>query len=191
MLVEVPDPDVILSIIAAFLVGVLGLYLFYKIKPYVNIKPSKTDPSYLERLEYYERQLIDMKIRLDALSLEEARQKDSVLIPTGRIAAHFRTDDEKPQTMEREKDTSDKRLPNMGYDVATEFVLELITEKPMTSRDIQMALGRSREHTARLMKKLFGDGFVVRNTNSKPYTYSLTDKGYEKLKLVKPTHSIA
>jgi len=191
MLVELPDPDVILSIITAFLVGVLGLYIFYKIKPYVNIKPSKTEPSYLERLEYYERQLIDMKIRLDALSLEETRQKDSVLIHGGRIATRFNTDEEKSRVMEHEKDASDRRLPNMGYEAATEFVLKLITEKPMTSRDIQMALGRSREHTARLMKKLFGDGFVVRNTNSKPYTYSLTDKGYEKLKLVKSSHSIA
>lgn len=190
MLVEVPDPDVILSIITAFLVGVLGLYLFYKIKPYVNIKPSKTDPSYLERLEYYERQLIDMKIRLDALSLEESRQKDSVLIPSGGTATHFRKVDEKPQ-MEDEKESYDRRLPNMGYEAATEFVLKLITDKPMTSRDIQIALGRSREHTARLMKKLFGDGFVVRNTNSKPYTYSLTDKGQAKLKLVRPSPTIA
>jgi len=51
----------------------------------------------------------------------------------------------------------------------------------MTSRDIQITLGRSREHTSRLMKKLFEDGYVKRNTSSKPYTYSITNKGKEKL----------
>jgi predicted transcriptional regulator len=65
----------------------------------------------------------------------------------------------------------------MGYQNATEYVLRLITDKPMTSRDIQITLGRSREHTSRLMKKLFEDGYVTRNTNSKPYSYSITEKG--------------
>jgi CTP-dependent riboflavin kinase len=51
----------------------------------------------------------------------------------------------------------------------------------MTSRDIQITLKRSREHTSRLMKKLFEDGYVQRNTQSKPYTYSITEKGIAKV----------
>ena len=51
----------------------------------------------------------------------------------------------------------------------------------MTSRDIQITLKRSREHTSRLMKKLFEDGYVQRNTESKPYTYSITEKGKAKI----------
>ncbi len=50
MLVEIPDPEIILGIIAAFLVGVFGLYLFIKIKPYVKFKPAMNDPSHFERL---------------------------------------------------------------------------------------------------------------------------------------------
>ena len=37
--------------------------------------------------------------------------------------------------------------------------------------------GRSREHVSRLMKKLFDDGLVERNTANRPYTYSITDSG--------------
>ena len=51
----------------------------------------------------------------------------------------------------------------------------------MTSRDIQITLKRSREHTSRLMKKLFEEGYVQRNTESKPYTYSISEKGKEKI----------
>ena len=51
----------------------------------------------------------------------------------------------------------------------------------MTSRDIQITLKRSREHTSRLMKKLFEDGYVQRNVESKPYTYSITQKGIAKI----------
>ena len=54
----------------------------------------------------------------------------------------------------------------------------------MTSRDIQKALDRSREHTSRLMKKLFEDGFVDRNTNTKPYTYSISQKGLERISTI-------
>jgi DNA-binding MarR family transcriptional regulator len=51
----------------------------------------------------------------------------------------------------------------------------------MTSRDIQNASQRSREHTSRLMKKLYQDGYVERNTSSKPFTYSITEKGKAKI----------
>ena len=70
------------------------------------------------------------------------------------------------------------RIPNMSFEDSIKHVLKLITEKPMTSRDIEVTFGgRSREHVSRLMKKLFDDGFVERNTTKRPYTYSITDSG--------------
>ena len=48
---------------------------------------------------------------------------------------------------------SRRRTPNMGFDDVIETVLGLITDKSMTSRDIQVTLGRSREHISRTMKK--------------------------------------
>ncbi len=181
MLVEIPDPEIILGIIAAFLIGVFGLYLFIKIKPYVKFKPSMNDPSHFERLEFYERQLIDMKIRLDALDLDNYSTK--LYHPASEIERGEHTSNKNEWAHHKEivGDPQEQRVPNMGYQNATDYVLKLITSKPMTSRDIQITLGRSREHTSRLMKKLFDDGYVKRNTNSKPYTYSITNKGKEKL----------
>jgi CTP-dependent riboflavin kinase len=69
-------------------------------------------------------------------------------------------------------------------------VLHLITDKAMTSRDIQITLKRSREHTSRLMKKLFDDGYVKRNTSTKPYTYSITEKGKEKINVLQSSSLI-
>ncbi|NCF21685.1 MAG: MarR family transcriptional regulator, partial [Nitrosopumilaceae archaeon] len=69
MLIEIPDPEVILSVIIAFLVGLGGLFAYYKLRPMIKATES-SDSSQSERLEYYERQLIDMKIRLDALEIE-------------------------------------------------------------------------------------------------------------------------
>ena len=188
MLVEIPDPEVILGIVVAFFVGVFVLYLFSKLKPYIKFKQGVNDPGTLERLEYYERQLIDMKIRLDAMGLEGFSTKlvdsmpEEVEVeerPTKSIERRVR------RGVVESKFIEAPRAPNMGYQNATEYVLRLITDKPMTSRDIQITLGRSREHTSRLMKKLFEDGYVKRNSNSKPYTYSITEGGKEKLGLMK------
>ena len=85
MIIEIPDPEVIVSVIVAFLVGIFGFYVYYKLKPYVNLKPKSVDSSYLERLEYYERQLIDMKIRLDALEIQGVEEKPAVF----RLLRHF------------------------------------------------------------------------------------------------------
>ncbi len=56
-------------------------------------------------------------------------------------------------------------------------VLQLLLDGPKTSSQIKEGVGKSREHTARLMKFLFDKGLVVRNSRNKPYVYELTDSG--------------
>ena len=80
-----------------------------------------------------------------------------------------------------EKPVSTPNIPNTAHTNPTDYVLHLITNKAMTSRDIQVTLKKSREHTSRLMKKLFEEGYVQRNTETKPYTYSITEKGKTKV----------
>jgi CTP-dependent riboflavin kinase len=55
----------------------------------------------------------------------------------------------------------------------------------MTSRDIQVTIGRTREHTSRMLKKLFEDGLVQRDMSTKPFTYKITEKGLTKIGIVK------
>jgi predicted transcriptional regulator len=65
----------------------------------------------------------------------------------------------------------------MSFEDSLVRVLKLITNRPMTSRDIEVTFGKSREHVSRLMKKLFEDGFVGRDTSIRPYRYTITEKG--------------
>ena len=53
----------------------------------------------------------------------------------------------------------------------------MLMEKPRTSREIQHSVGRTREHTSRLMKKLYDSKLVIRDSNNKPFKYSITDAG--------------
>lgn len=70
-----------------------------------------------------------------------------------------------------------------------DYILKLIQERPRTSREIQHAIGRTREHTSRLMKKLYGSGLVDREIESKPFRYSITEAGRMQLKVRPETGS--
>jgi hypothetical protein len=65
----------------------------------------------------------------------------------------------------------------------TRFVLRLLTERPMNTIEIQSKISRTREHTSRFMKRLFLEGLVSRETNTKPFVYMLTDEGHKQLKV--------
>ena len=246
MLIEIPDPEMILSVGVAFGVGILGLFVWSKFRSVSASKPDKSEDS--ERLEYYERQLIDMKIRLDAIDMEHITFKSNSQLNSNdqipQIQAQnpgfqaqnpgFQAQNPQAQTInaytqpeimqnppqnpsfqaqnpqneiqnqqiqpqnpqvvpeqyqENHIENHAGRQPNLGFDTVVEKVLGLITTRSMTSRDIQMTLGRSREHTSRLLNRLYKDGLVDRNTNSKPFSYIITEKGREKIGLdqtVKP-----
>ena len=198
MLIEIPDIEVILSVILAFIVGLGSLYIFFKVRPLIKT-PQMEDSSQSERLEYYERQLIDMKIRLDALELQgnEIKNEDQSLELKQfleKLAATQKVEKEinaEIQPAETKEPKTDENTPNIDSNDITEQVLHLITDKAMTSRDIQKALKRSREHTSRFMKKLFEDGLVERNTKTKPYTYSITDDGLKRIASIQQSPSAA
>ncbi len=195
MLIEIPEPEVILSVILAFIIGIIGLYVYFKIRPFVKTKNEELDATQTERLEYYEKQLIDMKIRLDALEIqgiEQIVEEDPNLELKQFIEKLAKNEvEEKPiDVVTKPKIISEKinSMPDISNIVPTnpiDHVLNLVTSKDMTSRDIQITLKKSREHTSRLMKKLFEDGYVQRNTESKPYTYSISKKGLEKIEQIK------
>ena len=190
MLVEIPDPEVILGVILAFLLGLGGLYLFFKVRPFIKSNSDIADPTQTERLEYYEKQLIDMKIRLDALEIQgveenpidpnlDLKQFVQKLIETKEPEKQIEVI--KDPEVVLEKQVSTPNMTSIEHVSPTDYVLHLITNKAMTSRDIQITTKRSREHTSRLMKKLFESGLVQRNTETKPYIYSITEKGKSKV----------
>jgi len=190
MLIEIPDPEVILGVILAFLIGLGGLYFFFKLRPFIKSSSDVADPTQVERLEYYERQLIDMKIRLDSLEIQgveenpvdpnlELKQFIEKLVETKEPEKEIEVVKEPEIVLE--KQISTPNLSNIEPVSPVDYVLQLITNKDMTSRDIQITTKRSREHTSRLMKKLFESGLVERNTETKPYSYSITEKGKGKI----------
>ena len=74
----------------------------------------------------------------------------------------------------------DAPIPVQGDDILqtltdTELdVLKMIVDfGEGTVPEIKVQIQKTREHTARLLKKLYDKGFIDRNTNSMPYRYSI------------------
>jgi DNA-binding HxlR family transcriptional regulator len=180
MLVDIPDVGVILGVFASFIGGLAAVIIYNKVKPRL-VSNSENAKILTERLQYYENLLIDMKIRLDSLELTQESQE----IPQVQILK------QKEQKIQQEmpvmvKDEKPKeRIQNMHFGNVVNYVLRLITEKPMTSRDIQVTIGRTREHTSRMLKKLFEDGLVERDMSTKPFTYKITENGLTKIGVVR------
>ena len=58
-----------------------------------------------------------------------------------------------------------------------EYILKKLESNSLTTREVQRAIGRTREHTSRLMKKLFEEKLVHRDMSAKPYRYTITVEG--------------
>jgi len=173
MLIDIPDASIILVSVLAFLGGLVTLYLYTKVRS--SGGHEKIAPTNQERIDYYERELIDMKIRLDAMELDGEKFTKPDL-PTKKVKSVDAPEIEKSEFV-APKPKAAPRVPNMSFEDSVTFVLKKITQGPMTSRDIEVTIGKSREHVSRLMKKLFEDGFVGRDTAARPYRYTITEKG--------------
>ena len=122
MLVEIPDPEIILGVVAAFFVGLFSLYIIYKIKPTVN-RQDRHDSSSYDRLEFYESQLIDMKIRLDSLEImgegENAPEIKDYNPRTEYTPQQERYSEPKPKRV----DLKHQQTPNLDNHNTVDFVL--------------------------------------------------------------------
>lgn len=217
---EVIDPWFVISLGVAFLIGLLSIFIFFWFRSTykkTTLKSKSGEMTGSERLEYYERQLIDMKIRLDALEIIQNTNNSSKNVPDeqaittpalvaglaqllSQISEKSGAGEEVRTSHESKKETQDDvisvakeeakeadredfvpKIEFSAYPNPIDHVLHLITNNITTSRDIQTAMKKSREHTSRLLKKMYEDGYLQRDKNNRPYTYSITEKGTKRL----------
>jgi hypothetical protein len=193
--------QILTSIIIPLIVGLAFGLIYRRIR---DILPKRRDNTaviklivseYTKRLEKYENAIADLRVRLDIM---ESRDNNNA------VTQHLHPAPDKPSMPARDM-SQDQSQPSFyayhnfkkvepvseiddirnSYDTqngTTEYVLKLLNERSMTSREVQQAIGRSREHTSRLMKKLYEYRLISRNTNSKPFKYALTETGRLRLK---------
>lgn len=135
---------------------------------------------YTRRLKDYDRVIAEMRARLDIVEMktQTLTQPHVAVMPSQPAQPHAQPVSEPVAVTQHAQVTESFEAQNG----TTDYILKLLLERPRTSREVQHAVGRTREHTARLMKKLHDAGLVSRDMNSKPFRYAVTEAGQARLK---------
>jgi predicted transcriptional regulator len=149
-----------------------------------------------DQLKKHERQFSDITSKLDtALGVKEH------LLPqieklSERVGEVVKAQEEVAQRISRPREAQIrgvipiKRERALAQLTETELrVLEILTkEGQKTAPEIKSQIGLTREHTARLMKKLYVKGYVERDEAKTPYAYRIKE---EMRKILKKTESVS
>lgn len=128
------------------------------------------------RIEGRDRKIAELMVRVEVL---EDRYKKLVEGEIEQLAIKI---PEKMKVEEVESKVSEEiRRVGKPQDVVL-IILRALDERPYTSNEIQRMIGRSREHTARLLKSLYEKGLVVRQEEKKPFIYRISEMGREVLR---------
>ena len=176
------DSDFVIFGIFAFLGGLAGMTFNTRLKTIFEERRYKTNDAVVEAivLEY------TRKLRDYDKVIGELRTKVDIL--EGRAQPHIMVSQHPSQVQPHVTPMSEHvtvtQHPTIENEVnsTTDYIFKLLVERPRSSREVQLAIGRTREHTSRLMKKLHDLGLVSRDINTKPFRYNITDAGREMLK---------
>src|SRR5437660_3552690 len=117
MLVDIPDVGTIIGVFIAFVLGILAIVIYNKVKPLIKTE-SDLLKSYTERLQYYENQLIDMKIRLDSAELLKDVEVETMPKPK-----ESRVEKQEGNISSAQEEKPKERMHNMNFGNATDYVL--------------------------------------------------------------------
>jgi len=162
----------------------------------VNRKDVKGITDVTDQLKKHETQLSDITSKMGtALGLKDQllpqiaklnERIDKVVKAQENMAQRI----SKPQEVQIGGVIPIKRERALAQLTATELrVLEILTDEgPKTAPEMKSDIELTREHTARLMKKLYVKGYVERDETKTPYAYRIKE---EMRKILKKTESMS
>ena len=189
--------DVIISITLFILSFLVFFYFGYtrdmkdRLKENYKFKDMLID-SYIQKFDEYNQIISDLRTKMDIIELKISPQKEVEIhdilqgiqresVPAGDAVndkSHKKISHNTPPVMKdviiTDKDSGEERIMQRLNTV--DSVLKML-EVPLTSREIQAKIKKSREHTSRLLKKLYSEDVVMRDESTRPFRYKITDEG--------------
>lgn len=190
------DMHTLLLVVVSFFSGVAIILSYKAIKFFRHNNSSLKNAiidnrikQYADKLHVYDKAIADLKVKVDMLEMSErshsiSRDIESKKEDSGRDIGMISQNGVIIEELRKKTAPASIQTSTQTHTYldTLEQILLMLREKPMTTRQIQERVGRSREHTSRVMKGLYNSGFVIRDTNSKPFKYSITDTGLRQLR---------
>ena len=183
--------DVIISIILFVLSFVAFFYFSYfrdlkeRVKENQKFKDMLID-GYIRKFDEYNDIISELRTKIDMIELrinpeKSTRLEDELVTSTNAV------DDRSHKNISHNVTPVMKSviITDKKDDVRDDVALHLNTvnsilkmlEVPLTSREIQGKIKKSREHTSRLLKKLYSENIVSRDETTRPFRYKITNEG--------------
>jgi predicted transcriptional regulator len=183
--------DVIISIILFVLSFVAFFYFGYirdlkeRVKENQKFKDMLID-GYIRKFDEYNDIISELRTKIDMIELrinpeKSTRMEDELITSTNAV------DDRSHKNISHNVTPVMKSviITDKKDDVRDDVALHLNTvnsilkmlEVPLTSRQIQGKIKKSREHTSRLLKKLYSENIVIRDETARPFRYKITNEG--------------
>lgn len=186
--------DVIISITLFVLSFVAFFYFGYfrdlkeRFKENQKFKDMLID-GYIRKFDEYSDIISELRTKIDMIELRINPEKST------------RMEDELVTSTNAVNDRSHKNISQISHNVTPMIKSVIITDKkdgvrddvalhlntvnsilkmlevPLTSREIQGKIKKSREHTSRLLKKLYSENIVIRDETTRPFRYKITNEG--------------
>ena len=137
---------------------------------------------YFHKFDEYNEIISDLRTKLDMMHMKVSPMNNN--IRQDEIVEFSDMDSDKSQDMSHSKipvtNVINDVIIHQGKDElrlsTVDSILKML-EVPLTSREIQRRINKSREHTSRLLKKLYSENRVMRDGNSRPFKYKITNEG--------------
>jgi DNA-binding transcriptional ArsR family regulator len=194
--------DVIISIILFVLSFVAFFYFGYfrdlkeRVKEDQKFKDMLID-GYIRKFDEYSDIISELRTKIDMIELRINPEK-STWMEDELVTSTNAVDDRSHKNISHNVTPVMKSviITDKKDDIRDDVALHLNTvnsilkmlEVPLTSREIQGKIKKSREHTSRLLKKLYSENIVIRDEATRPFRYKITNEGR---KLLEQTTSSA
>jgi len=196
--------NVILSIVVFFLsfLGVLSYMRFRSQRSTIQNEHKFTIleavlSKYVMRVENSTKMLGELRTKIDIIgtmmsadgNIEGRRTKTIIDTNTKSTANSFNIHEDQRKDVIADNVTSQVNITRDRIDDVVDdkslyknqntvsSILNLLSRSPMTAREIQVNTKKTREHTSRLMKRLYNESLVTRDIDNKPFLYKITDEG--------------
>lgn len=141
---------------------------------------------YFHKFDEYNEIISDLRTKLDMIEMKitpvNIRSKQEEFVATSDMG-YNKSQKDMSHTMtpvtedviisEKKNDVNDDE--NLRFSTV-DSILKML-EVPLTSREIQRKINKSREHTSRLLKKLYSENIVMRDGSTRPFKYKITNEG--------------
>jgi len=183
--------DVIISITFFVLSFVAFFYFGYfrdlkeRVKENQKFKDMLID-GYIRKFDEYSDIISELRTKIDMIELrinpeKSIRIQDELVTRTNAVNDRSDKNISHNDTPVMKSVIITDKKDNIRDDVALHLntvnsILKML-EVPLTSREIQGKIKKSREHTSRLLKKLYSENIVIRDETTRPFRYKITNEG--------------